>query len=128
MESLFDVVYATNRERTVEHADDRGNVGGGQGRILKSDGDHNVGVQIVAQDVGGQVVDNATVGEEVAVNVLNRRKDAGNGNACTHRLGQRAGCESDGLKRVQVSGHAAEGDGQPVVIELRAVVAEQVGR
>ena len=58
--------------------------------VLKMDGDHDVGMQVAADDVGGQVVENAAVDEVVAVAALDRREDAGNGDGGAHGLWQRA--------------------------------------
>jgi hypothetical protein len=84
-------------------------------------------MQVAAKNIGGQIVEDAAIDQVVAVAVLNRGKDAGNGDGGAHGLGQRPGGESDWLQGAQVGGHAAEGDGEAVVVQLLAVVAEEVG-
>ena len=84
---------------------------------VEMDGDDDVGVQVVAEDVGGQVVEDAAVDEIVAVGALNGGEDAGNGDGGAHGRGQRAAGEGDGLKSVEVGGDAAEGDGHAIVVE-----------
>jgi len=44
---------------------------------VEMDGDDNVGVQVIAEDVGGQVVEDAAVDEIVAVGALTGEKTPG---------------------------------------------------
>ena len=87
-QGAVDILHDAGGEGAVEHADDGGDVGAGERRVLKLDGNDDVGVEIVAQHVGGQVVDDAAVGEVVAVGILDRRKDAGDGDGGAHGLRQ----------------------------------------
>ncbi len=95
-------------------------------RILQVDGDDDVGVQIALENVGGQVVENAAIDQVVAVAVLHRWEDAGNGDGGAHGLGQRPGGKGDRSEGVQVRGHAAKRNGKLVEVQLLAVVVGQV--
>jgi len=54
------------------------------------DGDDDVGVKVIAQDVRGQIVEDAAIDEKVAAGCFDGREDAGNGDGSANGYGQRA--------------------------------------
>ncbi len=98
----------------------------GKSGVLQAHSDDPVGVQLIAENVGGQVVENAAIDEEVSIATLRGRKDSGNRDGGAHGLGQRTAGEAEGLKGVEIGGYAAERNGKAVVVEVRAVVGEEL--
>jgi hypothetical protein len=127
LDGEIDVLHDAGGEGTVEHAHQRGHIADEQWSILQPNGDHHVGVKIVAHHIGGQIVHDAAIYQVVAVGRLDRRKQARDGDRWQYRFGQGAAGKSNRPQRGQVGGHAAEGDGHAVEVELGAVVAQQVG-
>ena len=124
---LLNITLGTGIKGAVEHPDDGTDIRVGDGSLLQMHGNHSIGMKIVFEDVGGQGVEDAAIDEVVAVGSLHGREDAGDGDGGAHGLGQRAGGKDDRLHSIEVGGHAAEGDGGLVVIQLLPVVGEQVG-
>ena len=123
---LFDVALDAGIECAVEHGDDGTGIRAGNGGLFQMHSDHRLGVQVTPQDIRGQVVEDAAIDKEVAAAILHRRENAGNRDGSADGLGQRSAGKGDRSKRVQVSGHAAKGDGQAVVVKLLPVVAKEV--
>ncbi len=69
-----------------------------KGRGLKVDGDDNVGMKVVADHIGGQVIQDAAVDQVVAVVGLDGRKNTGNGDGGANGQRQRAVVKGDRLQ------------------------------
>lgn len=74
---LIDIVDDAGGEGTVEHADDGAGVGGGERSILQAHGDDGVGVKLIAENIGGQVVEDAAIDKEVSIATLRGGKMPG---------------------------------------------------
>ncbi len=87
-------ILASDQRRTDVHSDD------------------DVCVHL-ASDIGGNVIDQPTIGEDLAVE-FHGREQAGNGHGRAQGLGQGAILENDGVSAEHVGGNAAKRDGQIV--------------
>ena len=82
-----------------------------------ADRDHDVGAHVL-RHVHGNVVEDAPVGEETAVEA-HRVVGAGEGHRGPHRGGERTRSEDDDLSLLEVGGHAPERYGQ--IVEVRDI-------
>ena len=122
-----DIMFDASVEGAIENADDRAGIGLRERLVLQMNGYDHAGVQTAAENPGRQIIKDAAINQIMAAAILNGRKDSGDRDGGADGLRQRSGGKGDRLQGVQIGGHAAKGDGKPVVVEFLAVVLEELG-